>query len=159
MTVRCVCAPVCVRSCVCAPVPDRPARRSLARTYSQLTAHCPPPPPFAFAFCSDEATSSLDSESEYLVQDALSKLLRGRTVIAIAHRLSSMRQADLVAVLAAGRVVETGSFNALFNNPASAFRQLIDKQVLSLRMDAERPPAPVAAPAAVPAAGHAGSKA
>ena len=61
----------------------------------------------------DEATSHLDTESERLVQQALTALMKRRTVIVIAHRLSTIRQADKIVVLEAGKIVEIGTHDEL----------------------------------------------
>ncbi len=61
----------------------------------------------------DEATSALDTESEAAVQEGLQRLRRGRTTIVVAHRLSTVRDADLVVVLAEGRAVEAGTHSEL----------------------------------------------
>ena len=63
----------------------------------------------------DEATSALDSESERLVQDALDKLMKGRTSVVIAHRLSTIRNADQILVLQAGKVEESGTHQSLMD--------------------------------------------
>jgi ABC-type multidrug transport system fused ATPase/permease subunit len=75
----------------------------------------------------DEATSSLDSESEALIQDGLKALRRGRTTFVIAHRLSTIRSADQIIVLEAGEIVERGTHEELLKN-VGRYRQLYDKQ-------------------------------
>ncbi|XP_046886148.1 ATP-binding cassette sub-family B member 10, mitochondrial [Hypomesus transpacificus] len=76
----------------------------------------------------DEATSALDAENEFLVQDALERLMEGRTVLIIAHRLSTIQNADAVAVLDQRRVVECGQHATLLGNRQGLFRKLMEKQ-------------------------------
>jgi ABC-type multidrug transport system fused ATPase/permease subunit len=76
----------------------------------------------------DEATSSLDSESERLVQDALEKLMVGRTSIVIAHRLSTIRKADQIMVLDGGRVAEKGTHEELLKLENGIYRNLSSLQ-------------------------------
>lgn len=75
----------------------------------------------------DEATSALDSESERLVQDALQKLMSGRTALVIAHRLSTIQQADEIIVLDHGRAIERGTHAELLER-GGAYRKLVDLQ-------------------------------
>ena len=77
----------------------------------------------------DEATSSLDAESELLVQDALSHLMQDRTAFVIAHRLSTVRRADAIIVLEEGRVVETGHHDELLAQPGSVYAKLYALQI------------------------------
>ncbi|TAF32685.1 MAG: ATP-binding cassette domain-containing protein [Cytophagales bacterium] len=77
----------------------------------------------------DEATSSLDAESEHLVQDALDLLMKNRTTIIIAHRLATVRKADRIYVLEKGKIVETGTHEHLLQNINGVYSQLIKLQV------------------------------
>lgn len=76
----------------------------------------------------DEATSSLDSESEKLVQDALEKLMEGRTSLVIAHRLSTIRNADAILVLQDGELIESGTHKELMAKANSRYRELNELQ-------------------------------
>jgi ATP-binding cassette, subfamily B, bacterial MsbA len=78
----------------------------------------------------DEATSSLDSKSERLVQDAIEKLMPGRTVFVIAHRLSTVRAADKIVVLEGGRISQQGSHDELVVQPG-LYRELVELQSTS----------------------------
>ncbi len=85
----------------------------------------------------DEATSSLDAESEAAIQDATSRLMAGRTAIVIAHRLSTVRILDRILVFDDGRIVEEGAHESLVRKPGGAYRRLFEKQALGLVADIE----------------------
>ncbi len=74
----------------------------------------------------DEATSSLDSESEGIVQDALNKLMKGRTTLVIAHRLSTIKQADEICVMKDGEIIEKGSHKDLIEKEHGAYKRLAE---------------------------------
>ena len=76
----------------------------------------------------DEATSSLDGESEEAIRDALGRLMRGRTVIAIAHRLSTVRNFDRIVVLELGKVVQDGAPDALLRREG-VYRRLVEREM------------------------------
>jgi len=80
----------------------------------------------------DEATNSLDSESEYAVQSALAKLLAGRTTIVIAHRLSTIHSADQILVLEDGRIAERGRHRNLLAL-GGLYSRLYERQFTSER--------------------------
>jgi ATP-binding cassette subfamily B protein len=77
----------------------------------------------------DEATSSVDTETERQIQEALERLVHGRTVFAIAHRLSTLRKADRLFVIADGRLVESGTHHELLQHPHGKYRRLYEMQL------------------------------
>jgi len=85
----------------------------------------------------DEATSSLDAESELLVQDALANLMRNRTAFVIAHRLSTVRRADAIVTLERGRVAEIGRHEELLAKPAGVYAKLYALQIFDQRRDSD----------------------
>jgi len=80
----------------------------------------------------DEATSSLDSESEVLIQQAMDRLMVGRTTLVVAHRLSTVRALDRLLVLDHGRVIEQGDHASLIRLPHGLYRRLFERQALEL---------------------------
>ncbi|WCJ22614.1 ABC transporter B family member 11 [Euphorbia peplus] len=76
----------------------------------------------------DEATSALDAESERVVQEALDRIMVNRTTVVVAHRLSTIRNADVIAVIHRGKLVEQGSHSELLKDPEGAYSQLVHMQ-------------------------------
>lgn len=76
----------------------------------------------------DEATSALDSENESIIQEAIEQLKGNMTIIVIAHRLATIRNADQVIVLEDGEVIQSGKFGQLANDPSGVFNRLLKKQ-------------------------------
>jgi ATP-binding cassette, subfamily B, bacterial len=85
----------------------------------------------------DEATSSLDSESEALIQEAMHRLMAGRTAIVIAHRLSTVRMLDRILVFERGNVVEEGTHEELVRRPEGVYKRLFERQALGLLPDVD----------------------
>ncbi|KAK8941347.1 ABC transporter B family member 25 [Platanthera zijinensis] len=82
----------------------------------------------------DEATSALDAESEYLVQDAMDSLMEGRTVLVIAHRLSTVKSADVVAVISDGRIAESGTHDELLSRNG-IYTALVKRQLQGPKLE------------------------
>ena len=83
----------------------------------------------------DEATSSLDSESEALIQEAIERLMAGRTSIVIAHRLSTVRMLDRILVFNEGEITEEGTHAHLVVRPGGTYKRLFERQALGLIVD------------------------
>jgi ATP-binding cassette subfamily B protein len=87
----------------------------------------------------DEATSSLDSESEVLIQQAMERLMVGRTTLVVAHRLSTVRALDRLLVLDRGRIAEEGSHDKLIEVNDGLYRRLYERQALGLMKEFDQP--------------------
>ncbi len=79
----------------------------------------------------DEATSALDSESEHHIQEALHRLMQGRTVIAVAHRLSTLKDFDRIVVMQKGKIVEDGSPSELERRDGP-YREFLELQAFDI---------------------------
>ncbi len=77
----------------------------------------------------DEATSALDTESEALVQEALTRLMNGRTTLVIAHRLATIQSADVICVMENGKIMQLGSHQDLIKEEKGIYRKLIERQL------------------------------
>ena len=85
----------------------------------------------------DEATSALDTQSEKQVQEALNRLMKGRTSVVIAHRLSTIKDCDQIMVLEKGQVMEQGTHDVLISNPNGFYRKMLSMQnVMDQNIDA-----------------------
>ena len=79
----------------------------------------------------DEATSSVDSYSEEMIQKATDKITEGRTSIVIAHRLATIKKADKILVMDAGKIVESGTHQELLERPDGYYKNLYEVQFMS----------------------------
>ncbi len=97
----------------------------------------------------DEATSSLDSQSEMLIQDALNNLMKNRTTVVIAHRLSTIQKMDRIIVIDKGKIIEQGSHKELLENKDSLYKKLWELQAGGfLKSEREEPASAIGTPKA-----------
>merc|ERR1711915_141107 len=87
----------------------------------------------------EKATSALDAHSEYEVKVALDRIMKGRSVITIAHRPSTIKNADLIAVVDEGRIIEVGSFHDLLNIENGKFCSLVKQQMEDTHYEEKNP--------------------
>ncbi|KAF5743846.1 ATP binding cassette subfamily B4 isoform 1 [Tripterygium wilfordii] len=87
----------------------------------------------------DEATSALDAESERIVQEALDRIMVNRTTVIVAHRLTTVRNADMISVIYRGKMVEKGTHSELLKDPEGAYSQLIRLQEGNKESEADEP--------------------
>lgn len=109
-----------MKYCTVKPLLHRAVQNFLGEKWILTVRHC--------AVCVIQATSALDAESEKMVQDAINKLMAGRTTVIVAHRLSTVKNADAISVLERGRVVEAGTHDSLLSNPSGVYRSLVQLQ-------------------------------
>ncbi len=93
--------------------------------------------PCTQVLCLDEATSALDTQSERVVQEALDRLVVGRTTVVVAHRLSTIQHADVIVVVGEGRVLEQGTHQQLLANPQGPYASLVRLQMREQQAEAE----------------------
>jgi ATP-binding cassette subfamily B protein len=87
----------------------------------------------------DEATSSLDTEAERVIHEALGRLVEGRTTVIIAHRLVTLRSCDRILVMDRGRLAEEGTHEELMARPRGIYRGLVESQERLVRRRGRRP--------------------
>jgi len=85
----------------------------------------------------DEATSSLDSVSEYYVKQAMKELMKGKTTITVAHRLSTIKHSDRILVFDQGKIIEQGKHDELLKSSSSNYKKLYDMQSLGILINDE----------------------
>lgn len=86
----------------------------------------------------DDATSAVDMETEYRIQQSLREVMVGRTTFIIAHRISSLKHADEILVMELGRVIERGTHEQLIALPAGAYRRIYDVQFQDRDQEAQQ---------------------